>query len=170
MRTLLALVFSAFGLAFFVGCGKSSEEKTAEQAIESATGHKADVDLAKDGMTLTGKTEDGKKFAVSSGSKTKIPAKFPKDVLLYSPAVAITALETDNGFSVVLSSSDDKEKIVSAYKKEMPAKGWTQGAAMDMGPQTILQYKKGNSTVAVAVMDSGDGKKAITVTVDTGEE
>jgi hypothetical protein len=147
------------------GCGKSSEEKAMEQKIEEATGADAEVDLSKKGMKVTGETEDGK-YTVSAGESTEIPKDFPADVFIYRPSKAVVAMKIPEGHSIALTTRDDQSKVLSAYAREMKAKGWSEGASVSMGPQSVLVYEKNERAANISIVPSGEGVQ-INVTVTT---
>ncbi|OKY76894.1 MAG: hypothetical protein BM485_02205 [Desulfobulbaceae bacterium DB1] len=147
------------------GCGNSTEEKVIEKQIEKETGGKADVDLAKKGMKITGETE-GEKYSVTTGEVTEIPKDFPADVYLYQPSKAVQAVEVTGGYSVSLTTPDGVEKVAARYKEQMVSQGWAEQASMNMGGQTILIYEKDGRAANIAVMPL-EGETHITVTIGT---
>jgi len=138
------------------GCGESAEERIVEKQIEKATGADADVDFSKDGMKVTGKTDEGK-FTIATGEKTEIPKDFPTDVFIYRPSKAIMVMKIPEGYSVALTTQDDRSKVVSAYGREMEAKGWSEEASMNMGPQLMIVYKKNERTANISIGSSDQG-------------
>jgi hypothetical protein len=147
---LLCVVLTA------AGCGESAEERIVEKQIEKATGADADVDFSKDGMKVTGKTEEGK-FTITTGEKTEIPKDFPTDVFIYRPSKAIMVMKIPEGYSVALTTQDGRSKVVSAYGREMEAKGWSEEASMNMGPQSMLVYQKNERTANISIGSSDQG-------------
>ena len=159
-------LLAAASIFVLSGCGKSNDEKHAEQVIENTTGHKANVELSDSGVQISGKTKDGQDFKVTTGTETKIPTDFPKDVYIYASSTPVTAMETPNGCSVVLNTPDSVQKVATAYKQEMVKNSWEQETYMDMGPQTIMSFKKNHTTAAIVVMQPDNGKTTITITID----
>jgi len=149
-------VVCVFCLMFLlVGCGKEVQESAMEKKIEQATGGDAEVDLSDDGMKVTGKTEEGE-YSITSGEETEIPEDFPSDVFIYRPSTAVMAMKVPEGHSVTLTTQDDKEKVVEAYKKEMEAEGWTEEGSMNMGSNTMLVYGKDGRNANINIMPSDD--------------
>lgn len=139
-----------------VGCGKEVQEAAVEKKIEQATGGDADVDLSDDGMKITGKTEEGE-YAITSGEETEIPEDFPSDVFIYRPSKAVMAMKVPDGYSVTLTTQDDKAKVVDAYKDQMQAKGWSEEGSMNMGSHSMLVYEKDGRNANINIIPSDDG-------------
>ena len=161
-RCLFCVIFLIF---LGAGCGESAEEKAMEKQIEESTGRDAEVHVSKKGAKITAETEEGK-YTVTTGEETRIPKDFPDDVFIYQPSKAVMAMEIAEGYSIALSTRDERLKVVGAYKQEMKAKGWTEEASMDMGSQSVLVYeKKGrNANISIVPME---GALQINVTVTT---
>ena len=147
------------------GYGESAEGKAMGKQIEEATEGDAEVHVSKKGTKITAETEEGK-YTVTTGEETRIPKGFPDDVFIYQPSKAVMAMEIDEGYSIALTTRDDRLKVVGAYRQEMKAKGWTEEASMDMGSQSVLVYeKKGrNANISIVPME---GALQINVTVTT---
>jgi hypothetical protein len=145
------------------GCGKEVQESAVEKKIEQATGGDADVEMSDDGMKITGKTEEGD-YALTTGEETEIPDDFPSDVFIYRPSTAVMAMKVPGGHSVTLSTGDDREKVVEAYKKKMEAEGWSEEGSMNMGSNTMLVYGKDGRNASVNIVPSDD-KVQINLTV-----
>jgi len=150
IRFLFCLFFS---IVLLTGCGERAEEKAMENKIEKATGAKADVDLSKKGMKITGETDRGT-YTVTTGEKTEIPKDFPDDVFIYRPSEVIMAMKVPEGYSLTLTSNDDRSKILDIYKQKMNTKGWTEETSIIMGPQSTLVYKKNDRVANISVITS----------------
>jgi len=151
--------FFLFALCLLIlafGCDKSSEEKAMEKEIEKRTGGTADVDLSKNNMKITGETEGGK-YSVSSGEGTEIPKGFPDDVFVYRPSKTAMAMEIPEGYSLALTTPDDSSKVLSAYRQEMKAKGWSEETSMKMESQSVLVYEKDERMVNISIVSAGEG-------------
>ena len=162
-----AFLFCLLCLVLLVGaCGEKAKEEAMEKEIEKATGSDVDVDLSKEGMKVTGKTEEGE-YALTTGEDTEIPEDFPDDVFLYSPSKTIMAMKVPDGHSVSLMTKDDMTKVVDAYKREMGDKGWTEEASVTMGKNMMLTYKKEGRMTGVNLAPSDDG---LQIVVGTGKQ
>ncbi|MCK4605482.1 MAG: hypothetical protein KAU41_12470 [Deltaproteobacteria bacterium] len=161
-RFLFCLFLS---IVFLTGCGERAEEKAMEKKIEKETGAKADVDLSRKGMKITGETDRGK-YTLITGEETEIPKDFPDDVFIYRPSKAVMAMKVPDGYSITLTTSDNRSKILSTYREEMNAKGWSEETSMIMGPQSVLVYKKNDRVANISIITS-DKALQITVTVTT---
>ena len=138
-----------------VGCGKEVQEAALEKKIEQATGGEADVDISDDGLKITGETKEGK-YAITAGEETEIPEDFPSDVFIYRPSEAVMAMKVPEGYSVTLTTRDDKAKVVEAYKQEMQARGWSEEGSMNMGSHSMLVYGKNGRNASINIMPSDD--------------
>jgi len=150
-------------ILLIAGCGKSPEEKVIEKRIEKSTGADAEVDLSKEGIKISGQTEEGA-FSLSTGEGTEIPEDFPADVLIYRPSKLGSVMNMPEGQSIALTTSDDSTKVAETYKREMTAKGWSEQASMNMGAQSMLVYEK-KERVAHITIAPMDGETQITVMV-----
>ena len=151
-------------LALLSGCGKSKKEKELERSMKKAGIENAKADIKDDGLTLTGKTDQGD-FKISTGSAASIPENFPEDVYIYKNAKVTAGMKVPNGFNVMLSTSDTASKIQSTYKKEMTSLGWQEAVSMNMGGMITCQFKKNGMLTAVTIMKADDNQTNITLTV-----
>jgi len=172
MVKVVSVLVLCLAVAVVAGCRKKSQEqamnKAIEKAIEKQSGGKAKVDLSKGQMTF--KDKEGQ-VTVSQGGGAQLPDGFPKDVLIHKGAAITIASKQPNVFSVVLTSKDDKSKIVDAYKSSLKSQGWEEASSMDMGDVTTFEYKKEkeNRTLVVNVTKESD-KTQITLIVETRKE
>jgi hypothetical protein len=164
MRVLL---FCLLCVAILVtACGEKAKEQAMEKEIEKATGSKADVDLSKKGMKVSGKTEEGE-YKLETGEEAEIPEDFPDDVFIYTPSKAVMAMKIPQGHSVTLMTKDDITKVVDAYKHEMEAKGWTEEAYTEMDDKKMLTYRKDGRIAGISL---GKSDKGLQIIVTTGTE
>jgi hypothetical protein len=163
MRRLILTVFCLIFLA--LGCGEKAQEKAVEKQIEEATGGDADVDLSKKGMRITGETEGGE-YSITTGEETEIPKDFPTDVFIYRPSKTVMAMKIPEGYSIALTTGDDRSKVVSSYSREMKAEGWSEEASMTMGSQSVLVYEKNGRAANITVVPSDEALQ-VNVTVTT---
>lgn len=146
------------------GCGKKTEEKAMEKQIEQATGGKADVDLSKDRMSITTKTDKGE-VKMQVGENVALPDNFPKDVFVYPGSKISTAMQTPEGFHVDMVSGDKKQDVIDAYQKTMQSNGWSVQTTMAMGPQNMMVYDKGDRTANIIISADDDNSVHITLSV-----
>jgi len=145
-----------------VGCGQSADEKAIEKQIEKSTGSDATVDLSEKGMNISGKTEEGE-FTVSTGNEVAIPKDFPEDIFIYHPSKTTMAMNVPEGYSLTLTTSDNKADVLSAYSREMTDKGWSQVTSMETGAGSMLVYEKGERSASISLAAS-DKELQISVT------
>jgi len=147
------LLFTLAGTIIVGGCGKKSQEKTIEKAIESKTGKDADVDISDKKIEI--ETDEGK-MSMSTGDGAKIPSDFPKDIYIPDGVKVEMAIQTEKGYSIALSTNQPRSKVTTMYKKQMEASGWTSKTTMDMGNQFMLAYGKGKRIATIIIV--GDNK------------
>jgi hypothetical protein len=161
MKTLVICVL--FSIVLVIACGKSAQEEAVEKQIEKAPGAQADVDISKKGMKITGESEGGK-YTVSTGEETELPKDFPEDIFIYRPSKTIMAMKMAEGYSIALTTGDDRSKVLSAYREEMKARGWSNETSMSMGTQSVLVYEKDDRAANINIVPSDKGVQ-INVTV-----
>ena len=142
-----------FSIVLLAGCGERAEEKAIENKIEKATGAKAEVDLSEKKMKITGETDRGT-YTINTGEETEIPKDFPDDVFIYRPSKAVMAMKIPEGYSLTLTTDDDQSKVLSTYRKEMSAKGWSEETSVIMGPQSMIGYKKDDRAANISITTS----------------
>jgi hypothetical protein len=142
-----------FLIVLVTGCSDRAEEKAIEKNIKKETGSEAEVDLLKNGMKITGETKDGK-YTLTTGEETEIPKDFPDDVFIYQPSKITMAMKIPEGYSVTLTTGDKKSQVLSAHRKEMTAKGWSEEASMNMSQHSILTYKKNGRSANISIFNS----------------
>jgi len=159
----MVLLVAALAL---VGCGRKGAEraveKMAERSITDSGGRNAKVDIAEDSMTI--ETDEGT-LKIAGGDAAKLPASFPKDVLVYKGAKLQTVMEVPQGYTLMLQTGDAVSKVQEAYQTKMTSEGWSKEMAMDMGAQKMLVFKKGERTVSVVLSSEDDSATQIAMTV-----
>lgn len=153
-RTVVSLIF-VVAVTVLPGCGKDDKasqqgEKFAETMQEKATENRIDIDTDKEGITVM--SEDGS-GEMKIGAHASIPANWPKDIPIYQNAqVMMTNTRGNEGFQLMLQSSDSVEKATSFYRQQMTSGGWKEEQFMSMGSDmNNLFYSKGDRTTAVMV-------------------
>ena len=177
-----------------VDTSSTAAEKVAEKLVEQAVGSGGeDVDVKIDendktfSMTVTDEnnkqstmtvsaTDDSSQMNMSgpdgtltmqSGTGTKVPENFPKDVLLY-PGMTIQMVMENTGpaFSVVGTTTDTIDDVAAFYKKTCPEKGWNQTlSAAQAGDASMLTFEKEERTLMVLVaLENG----VVNINLNTG--
>lgn len=165
-RCRLVLIALCSAAVATTGCGRRTQERIMEKAIEKETGKGAKVEINKDSFSVrTGKGE----FNIAAGKAAKVPSDFPADVFVYKDASVEMSLQVPEGRTLTLKTRDAVAKVVAAYKREMTSKGWTQQAALEMEAQTVLNYEKDGRSAMVAV-GSETGETKIMLTVAAGSK
>ena len=143
-------------------CGKSTDEKSMEKAveknIEQSSGGKVKVDLAQGQIKI--KDQHGE-ATVSSKGNVQIPADFPKDVYVHPNTKILIAQTVDGGFHLLLESVEAPEPLINTYKGKMKSDGWKETNAISMGATGIFTYEKDNRRAMVTISQSEKGKTGI---------
>ncbi|HEY0877888.1 MAG TPA: hypothetical protein VGE10_05500 [Zeimonas sp.] len=161
MRTIAVLCCAALALG---ACGKSSEERLAEAAIESATGQQ--VSIEKSGEQVTMKTADGE-VRISSGAGAALPAAFPEDVYLPKTYTVRSVVESTGVTIVGLDAEGEVAQLYDEAASGMTSNGWEQVMAMQDAGNRMLVYQKEKRT---ASMTLAPGEDRVEMTVQLAEE
>lgn len=164
LKALLGLMLiAALALA---GCGKKSEERRIEKAIENNSGGQAHVDLSKNQMTL--ETKKGEKMQVVSGSEgLKVPDDFPKDIYVYTGAKVEASIKTPDGTQLTLATADPAAKVADEYKAQMKKAGWEEKISAGMSGATMLEYAKDGRDLMVHITgEAGNTKILLMMSVE----
>ncbi|MCX7048200.1 MAG: hypothetical protein NTX50_22290 [Candidatus Sumerlaeota bacterium] len=170
----IALAAMACILAYGAACGKKEDksaasnliaQKAMEKAIEKQSGGKAQVDLSKQQMKI--KTKEGAEAAFSGGAAgVEIPKDFPKDVLVYKGAKAITTVKDKKNFMLMLESADAVKTVAAAYKSDAKKQGWNEETSVESEKNIMLSFKKKTEKRALMIgLNGEDGKTGITLNV-----
>ncbi|MCE5228581.1 hypothetical protein LLG95_03165 [bacterium] len=150
-----------------LGCGKSHQEKTIENAIENQTGGKTDVNLDKQKMTI--ETKEGDKMEIGGGEEgIKLPADFPKDIYVYPGAKIEASFKNNDSHQLHLVTADAAAKVIAEYQTQLKKNGWNEKTVTRTGEFSMLEYAKDNRTVVVNA--SPEGKQTKVMIVMTKEE
>lgn len=99
-----------------------------------------------------------------------MPENWPSDAPKY-PNGNISYSGTSNpqtgqsGSAVAFTTTDKTADVVSFYKKELLANGWTIEQTATVGAATTLAAKKGTRAFGVYIADTGSGQTSVTVGV-----
>jgi len=141
----VAVLLLALPLAAALACG-------GEKSIETDEGT---VTIDRDDQTVTF-SADGEKFEMKTGEGVELPKDFPKDVLIYPGATLLTSMTSAEGVMVSSQSTADATEVVAFYREKMAGEGWTVEAEMNMGPQRIISFAKGDRQLTVTAASEGD--------------
>jgi hypothetical protein len=142
-----------------------------EQAIESKTGVKTNIeDLEKGKMSFTD-TKTGAKVDVGTN---EVPDTFPKDFPLYRGAKVTSSLSgaqagKNNGFWLTMTTPDSADAVQSFYKSELGKNGWTIESTFTANQMTNQTVKKGSWSGSLSVGTSSEGGETQIVII-LGEE
>jgi hypothetical protein len=157
-----ALAVVAFG-ALAAGCGKSPEERATEAAIRAASGQ--DVEVERDGDTMTFRGADGTRATVSQGGNLALPSGFPDDV--YRPtAHAVTSVIDVEGMQMVgMSTRAAPGDVVAEARATMERAGWKQVMAMEGEDGSMLAYEKDQRHATLSIVPQDGGGTVVNVQV-----
>ncbi|MDH3214021.1 MAG: hypothetical protein OEM05_16200, partial [Myxococcales bacterium] len=137
----------ALPLAAALACGG---EKTTIETDEGT------VTVDRDDQTVTFSAGD-EIIEMKTGERVELPKDFPKDVPVYPSATILTSMTSPEGIMVASRSTADAAEVVAFYKKTLVGEGWTVEGEMNMGPQHIISFAKGDRQVTVtAASDEGE--------------
>ena len=147
--------------------GNKIGKKVAEEAINNATGGKADVDI--NGANVSVKTKEG---SFSTGNK--LPDDWPKDAPVYTGATVTYSGSSnpqtgESGFGAVLTTTDGSTKVVEFYKKELVSQGWTIASTQIANDTTVLGSTKDTRSLAVSIVEAS-GTTTITLGISEKKE
>jgi len=150
------------GLVGLSACKKASEnlaERRIENAIEKATGGKAQVDLSGGGIKV--KTAEGES---SLSTSSEWPKDLPEGVPLFTfgkvQGVTRVADAAKTGWNIILGELETG--AIEKYTEALKAAGWTIGQTMSMGEGGLIQATK--DKLGVMVMFNQDKTASLTVT------
>jgi len=165
------MLIAAAGLLVLAGCNRLAEkagERVAERAMERATGEKVDVDVTKDGATIT-RDEDGS--VTTLGADAKLPAGWPDEVPVYPGAELIAATEVNEegnqGFNLGLKTADAGEDVLAFYRDKMTAAGYKEQLSHTSDGMGTIHFASDEWLLNVGVGREQDGKTGIMMMLST---
>jgi hypothetical protein len=169
-KLIVIIIVVVAVLAILAGGGyyanRYFNEKSAEKAVEEATGGKVDID--DDGDKITVETDEGK---VTMG-QNEVPDSFPSDVTVYSGAEVTRTSEVDDSVTLQLTTSDSISTVFDFYKGDLKSNGWKLSTTAESVEDSSLIYaEKNDKQVIVTVSeDTQSDKTLITILVGTNLE
>jgi hypothetical protein len=130
------------------------------------------VNINANNGTIDVKGEDGDSASIGNA---KVPSGFPSDVPIYPGSKVSGSFKSgDNKYTVILTTTDSKNKVDSYYKSQLSANGWisddSTGSA-DFGSFSGTTLSKGSQQLLVTTVDDKDNKGAgITLSVYPKEQ
>lgn len=167
-KTLIIVVAVLAALVLLGGGGyylnQRAAEKSAEKAIEEATGGKADVDVSEGGDKVTIETDEGK---LTIG-KNEVPESFPSDLSIYPGAEVTGSFESEGNVTVALRTSDSISKVTNFYKSDLEKNGWKIISTSSVKETTVFTAEKGNNSVLISVGSDADEEDKTGVAIIVG--
>lgn len=163
------------GIVLLVGYGVNAmmkmvtqrvSETMVENAMERATGDKADVKVRDGNMQV--KTDDG---TFTTGQT--MPKDWPADAPIYpkSEVQYSASMNKDDGnmsHALVLMSTDAADVVASYYADELKKQGWTISANSQIADSTMIAATKDTRTMSAMIAGS-DERTTITLGVGQAE-
>lgn len=146
--------FAVLCLVAMAGCGKRDKK---------VPDSKPGINITEDGVSV--KSEAGS-FAIGKGAK--VPASFPKDVLVYKKAEILMAMEVASGHQLQLKTPDDKNTVTAAYLKALAAAKWAKQNTVDTGQQVVVNFTKDKRRIALSISQQPDATYVMLVVMKTG--
>jgi len=167
MIVIVVVLFLAVVGFLMKSAANKASSKVAEEAINNATGGKADVDI--NGANVSVKTKEG---SFSTGNK--LPDDWPKDAPVYTGATVTYSGSSnpqtgESGFGAVLTTTDGSTKVVEFYKKELVSQGWTIASTQIANDTTVLGSTKDTRSLAVSIVEAS-GTTTITLGISEKKE
>lgn len=126
------------------------------------------------GVNVNRAVDGSATYSNSQGSVTvganKLPDNWPTDAPTYpnaqiQSAVASNPQTGQAGSAVVFTTSDSAQTVADFYKKALATSGWKVEQTVSTGTGTILAATKDTRNFGIYIVDSGDGKVSVTVSV-----
>ncbi|MDD5566970.1 MAG: hypothetical protein PHH01_02135 [Patescibacteria group bacterium] len=142
------------------GCGKSSAEKAAEKALETATNGQADVDVSENTVKINTNNS-----SYEAGENVSLPDGFPDDIYLVDGNITAAFTYTkDKDYSISIETSKTVSEVKALYDTELKADGWAITSSMVYEGSAAIWAEKENRMVSVGInKGSEDGKNTVVI-------
>ena len=87
------------------------------------------------------------------GEKLNLPPNFPRSVPVFKGAEIVQFAQMEQGATIMLKSTADRDDIVKFYKTTLESAGWVSQTAAQLPTGDMLQYALGRTNLAVIVTD-----------------
>jgi hypothetical protein len=162
-----AIAIGAIGLTAlcFAACGgreETPEQSAREKALDALPPEqRPEIERGESGeIRYEGETETGEKFMAQLGGAVTFPPNFPGDIPLFPDAVPFSALESDDGFTIVGWNSDKQApEVYEFYKEQLSASGWTIEQDLNVGGQRVLTVVKGERKAVLDIESTEKGAR-----------
>lgn len=158
MAVMRVVVLSSAITLCLAGCHKA-QEVAAEAAIESASGHK--VDIERDGDKVTYESDEGE-VTMQHGMDLSLPADFPKDIYLPGKYTVNSVMDMGGMHVVALMAPEPVPALFSAASATMQQQGWKQVTAMQQATgSAMLAFEKEQRHVALSFNRNRQGEGTV---------
>jgi hypothetical protein len=146
--TVMRIIVLSFAIAFCLGGCHKAQEAATEAAIETASGHKVDVE--RDGDKVTYKSDEGE-VTMQHGMDLSLPADFPKDIYLPKTYTVNSVMDMGGMHMVALMAPEPVPALFNAASEAMQQQGWKQVTAMQQATgSAMLAFEKEKRHVALS--------------------
>ena len=145
--TCLGMSLLLLGLVLQTGCKRST-------TVVGPKGEKATVTQDGGKVEVAYKNKEGGEVHFAGGTDAvALPEGFPKDVAIYPKAKVFMSTTADKGLTMMLMTKtpDSIQKAEAFYKSKMKEDGWKIENAMNISQQVMLQGKKEDRMLTVAI-------------------
>jgi hypothetical protein len=153
--SVAGIALIAFALLALPACkGKGAGERTAERALEKATGGKAEVNVEEGGVSI--KTKDGE---VQLGALSSWPADMPTDIPKFEGAKVYNAAKTESATETtwIVNFRDAEGGAVDSYIEGLKSAGFSSEMSSNTEETTFFTAKKGDLDITVAFVKNDKG-------------
>lgn len=156
-KSLILSLVMLFGISLLVsGCGKTVNEKLAENSLENALGGDANVDLNDGSVNI--ETDQG---TWQVGENAELPADWPADV--YVPAgKIITSSNTDFNQGVTIEVDKSVSEMEEEYATKIKDEGWDITMSLSMENNVMMGAEKGDKTLNITLSEE-EGKTTMVI-------
>ena len=153
--SFMRLLLLSFAIsAALGGCRKAADAAT-ETAIETASGHKVDVE--RDGNKVTYRTEEGE-MTMEGGVDLPLPADFPKDIYLPKTYAVNSVMDMGGMRMVALMAPEPVPALFNSASEAMKQQGWKQVTAMQHATgNAMLAFEKEQRHVSLSFNSNRQG-------------
>ncbi|EKD41212.1 MAG: hypothetical protein ACD_73C00801G0002 [uncultured bacterium] len=177
-KVLIVLLIIGFAFATLAGIGvtllgrylsNGGAEKLIEQGIEKAVEHglkeagekngaDVDVNLGDKGFVIKDE-KSGEEFSIKADNK--IPADFPKDIPVFSPAAVVSSMVMGGMQMLTLETSAPLDEVSQFYKTKLSEAGWQSPFSGSFAQDTQASlYQKENRQLTLSI-STQEGKTMI---------
>lgn len=156
---VMRIIVLSFAITFCLGGCHKAQEAAAEAAIETASGHK--VDIERDGDKVTYTSDEGA-VTMQHGMDLSLPADFPKDIYLPDKYTVNSVMDMGGMRMVALMTPKPVPALFNAAGAAMQQQGWKQVTAVqNAGGNAMLAFEKQQRHVSLSFNSNRQGEGTV---------